>query len=257
MQYHSAGSSRELERRVIGTSSERTRARRPSRPGGAPRSSRGRRPCRRARAPRRTPARRRARLRAARGSDGRGSGAARSAPGPGSTPSRRDVRRIEAGLRREHAVVELAAPARHAGLDPAALELLVLERRLELRVEHLDARRRSRWRSLARRRRRAPTVLLGLDLALRARSRMRVSSAAPRSPSSGSVRTRKSSSPRRQTTSGAITRAFAVSSSAGHASPTCERLDVVRDHPLEVVRRVRPAQRRRTHARTSAHVHAD
>src|SRR5204862_143137 len=41
------------------------------------------------------------------------------------------------------------------------------------------------------------------------------------SPSSGSVSSRKSSSLRRQTTSGAITRAFAVSSNAGHASPTC------------------------------------
>ena len=46
-----------------------------------------------------------------------------------------------------------------------------------------------------------------------------MSSAATRSPSSGSVRRRKSSAPRRRTVSGAISRAFAVSSSAWHASP--------------------------------------
>ena len=61
-------------------------------------------------------------------------------------------------------------------------------------------------------------MLLRLDLALRAQAHAH-ELRAHGSPSSGSVRTRKSSSPRRNTTSGAITRAFAVSSSAGHASP--------------------------------------
>ena len=47
----------------------------------------------------------------------------------------------------------------------------------------------------------------------------------------------------RQTTSGAITRAFAVSSSASQEPPAGSDGDVVRDHALEVVGRVRPAQR--------------
>ena len=62
-------------------------------------------------------------------------------------------------------------------------------------------------------------------------------------PSSGSVSSRKSSAPRRSTTSGAITRAFAVRSSASHALADTERLDVVRDHALQVVGGIRAAAR--------------
>src|SRR5437773_1811091 len=52
--------------------------------------------------------------------------------------------------------------------------------------------------------------------------RIRVKCARTVSPSSGSVRSRKSSSPRRQTTSGAITRPFGVKSSASHDSGEVE-----------------------------------
>ena len=67
-----------------------------------------------------------------------------------------------------------------------------------------------------------------------AANRIRVRCARTTSPSSGSVSSRKSSSPRRQTTSGAITRAFAVSSSASRLGE-----HVVRDHPLQEVAGIR------------------
>ena len=73
-----------------------------------------------------------------------------------------------------------------------------------------------------------------------AAKRARRSSRTSRSPASGSVRRRKSSAPRRQTTSGATIRAFGVRSSASHDSPTCEGLHLVRDHPVEVRGGVRP-----------------
>ena len=52
-----------------------------------------------------------------------------------------------------------------------------------------------------------------------AANRNRSNSLVTRSPRTGSVSKRKSSGPRRRTVSGAIRRAFAVSSSAWHASP--------------------------------------
>src|SRR5215212_11263123 len=61
-----------------------------------------------------------------------------------------------------------------------------------------------------------------------AANRIRVRCARTVSPSSGSVSSRKSSSPRRQTTSGAITRAFAVSSSASQVSPATTSFDTIR-----------------------------
>src|SRR5215212_6198776 len=61
-----------------------------------------------------------------------------------------------------------------------------------------------------------------------AANRIRVRCARTVSPSSGSVSSRKSSSPRRQTTSGAITRAFAVRSSASQASPATTSLETIR-----------------------------
>src|SRR5436190_9109774 len=48
-----------------------------------------------------------------------------------------DVRRVEARLRREDPVVDLALPAGNAALDPAQLELLLREGRLEPGVERL------------------------------------------------------------------------------------------------------------------------
>src|SRR5207247_642103 len=61
-----------------------------------------------------------------------------------------------------------------------------------------------------------------------AAKRMRVRCARTVSPSSGSVSSRKSSSPRRHTTSGAITRAFAVRSSASHESPATTSFETSR-----------------------------
>src|ERR687892_862778 len=53
-----------------------------------------------------------------------------------------------------------------------------------------------------------------------AAKRIRRSAARTRSPDPGSVRSRKSSGVRRRTTTGAMTRAFGVSSNASHESPT-------------------------------------
>ena len=50
--------------------------------------------------------------------------------------------RVEPRLGRQHPIVELAPPARDARLDPAPLELVGIERRLELRVEHLGGARK-------------------------------------------------------------------------------------------------------------------
>ena len=75
--------------------------------------------------------------------------------------------RLEPGLRGQDAVVELPAPTRHAGLDPATLELVGVERRLELRVEHLDGTGKVGPDPVSAKHERR-RVLLGLDLALRA-----------------------------------------------------------------------------------------
>src|SRR5689334_14065242 len=61
-----------------------------------------------------------------------------------------------------------------------------------------------------------------------AAKRMRVRCVRTTSPSSGSVSRRKSSSPRRQTVSGAITRAFAVRSSASHESAARTSFETMR-----------------------------
>src|SRR5215217_9785563 len=61
-----------------------------------------------------------------------------------------------------------------------------------------------------------------------AANRIRVRCARTVSPSSGSVRSKKSSPPRRHTTSGAITRAFGVSSSASQVSPATTSFDTIR-----------------------------
>ena len=50
---------------------------------------------------------------------------------------------------------------------------------------------------------------------------------------------------RRQTTIGATTRAFGVSRSASHDSPDGQRLDLVRDHPVQIRRGVRARSRKR------------
>src|SRR5581483_3181361 len=78
----------------------------------------------------------------------------------------RDVRRLEPRFGRQHAVVELPSPARHAGLDPAALELVAVDRGLEARVEELagagEVRREAALVAEDEYRR----MLLGLDLAV-------------------------------------------------------------------------------------------
>ena len=82
------------------------------------------------------------------------------------------ARSVEPGLRRQHAVVDLAPEARRAGLDAQPLELVCADTlAVERRVEHLprlapELRVRDRVvRSLAEDERRR--VLLELDLRLR------------------------------------------------------------------------------------------
>src|SRR5690242_14360963 len=84
----------------------------------------------------------------------------------------RDVGRLEPGLGRQHALVDLATPARHARGDAAQLELLVVERRREAAVDRL-ARTGEVGREadgLVRSKDEHRLVLLGLDLALRAQT---------------------------------------------------------------------------------------
>ena len=80
-------------------------------------------------------------------------------------------------------------------------------------------------------------MLLELDLALRREARRGAGASARRSPSSGSVRSRKSSGPRRQTRTRRDHPRLRRQQQRGTSSP---RRDVVREHPLEVVLRVRP-----------------
>ena len=134
--------------------------------------------------------------------------------------------------------------------DPEPLELVLADRlgARALGVEHLDRRRRRSRVGRDSPSARPPSTTVdecsSSSISHFAANRERSSSRATRSPSPGSVSSRKSSAPRRQTTSGAITRAFGVSSSASHDSPDAERLDVVRDHPLAGTTR-RPARARR------------
>src|SRR6266542_4084378 len=81
----------------------------------------------------------------------------------------RDRALVEPGLGGQHAVVDLVPPPRRTSLDPLALELLVVHRRLHVRVEDLDRRRAVvavRDSGLAAEDDRRD-VLLPLDLALR------------------------------------------------------------------------------------------
>ena len=193
----------------------------------------------RGRALRRTRAARipRSRARGASDSRGRDSAGARSAPDPGSSPfskstaRARDPPRPEGRDRRSRgrsAVSRRGCGGARARRRPSSARA---RRRAPRLPAHRSRRSRSRRGSAEDDRGR---VRLELDLALRREPRADERGPDASHPSPGSVRRRKSSTARRSTTSGAITRAFGVSSSASHASPIAERLDVVRDHRLEV-----------------------
>src|SRR3954470_5060381 len=77
-----------------------------------------------------------------------------------------DVRGVEARLRRQDPVVDLAFPARNAALDPAQLELLLREGGLEAGVEGLPSAGPVRRKALPGAEEEPRLVLLGLDLAL-------------------------------------------------------------------------------------------
>ena len=126
----------------------------------------------------------------------------------------------EAGLGREDAIVDLLAPRRRArrGCGAARAPPTRPSARAPRRAPPPQARRSRRSGSPRRRRRRGRCAPRARSPPSR-RSATRTSSARTRSPRSGSVSSRKSSCPRRRTTSGAITRAFGVSSSASHDSP--------------------------------------
>ena len=88
-------------------------------------------------------------------------------------------------------------------------------------------------------------VLLELDLALRREARAEQLRPHDARPARARSAAGSPPAPRRQTRSGAISRPFGVSSSA---STTLARGDVVREHPLEVVLRVRARRRGRRRA---------
>src|SRR6266550_458334 len=85
----------------------------------------------------------------------------------------RDVRRVEARLRREDPVVDLVFPARHAALDPAQLELLLRQRRLEPGIERLPRAGPVRREAFPTAEDEHGLVLLGVDLALGAQAHPR------------------------------------------------------------------------------------
>ena len=162
---------------------------------------------------------------------------------------------LEPRLGGEDPVVELATPRRRAGEDPEPLELVRRRsgRRSGLGVEQLggghavvgggialraaaaeDDVEVCSSRSIVALRREAGAEQLACDALAKRRlgQREEVVRAAA------------------QTTSGAISRAFGVSSSASHDPPGAERRDVVRDHPVEVRRGVGARSRgRRTGSR--------
>src|SRR3954470_14957411 len=84
-----------------------------------------------------------------------------------------DVRRVEARLCRQDPAVDLAFPARDAALDPAQLELVLREGRLEPGIEGLPRTRPVGRKALPTAEDERGRVLLGLDLALRAQAHPR------------------------------------------------------------------------------------
>ena len=165
-----------------------------------------------------------------------------------------DVRRVETGLRRQDRVVELAAPARNARLDAAELELVVVHRRLEARVEHFDGAGKVRGDAVTsedEERR----VLLHLDLALRAQAHANelradrlaelglgqeeevLLAAAPDDERRDQPRLRRQEQCRARVAD-------------------AERVHVVRDHALEIVARVRSGDPDEG-TRTCSYIHPD
>ena len=197
-------------------------------------------------APRRTRERRRRRSRArgAFGSRGRGSAGARSAPGPDSSPSRSRSRARRApprrgGRGRRSRVRSAACPARIRSSSSSSSSI----------SSPSSARRRAPRRRPPRSPRSAippggasrPTTTddacSSSSISHFVANRERRSVERTRSPSPCSVRSRKSSTPRRSTTSGAITRAFGVRRSASQASPTPTPRRRSRPSPADRTRR--------------------
>ena len=148
-----------------------------------------------------------------------------------------DVRDVEPGLRREDSVVDLAAPARHARLDPAPLELVRVERRRELRIEHLARTGPVGGEALVTLEDEHRLVLLGLDLAAGTEAQTQELVAHP------------VAEPRVGQDEEVLLAAAPDDERRDHARlrrqqqrrarlADRERLDVVRDHPLQIVRGV-------------------
>ena len=160
-----------------------------------------------------------------------------------------DVRRVEARLGREDPVVDLVTPARHARSRSGAARARRRRASARARRRAPRARRASRSRSRPRRRRRAPTrappARSRTARAKRIRSELRAHGVAePRLGQDAGSRPRRAAQhderrdhPRLR---GQQQRRARLADR--------ERLDVVRDHPLQVVGRVRPGARGRTPA---------
>ena len=186
--------------------------------------------------------------RAARGSRGRGSGAARSAPGPDSSPSRRRRASRRGPPRPGGSGRRSRAPSAARRLDPAQLELL--RRRASARAPE-SSTSRAPGQSVAKPSSPPKTSTDSCSsgsISHCARRRMRVSCARTTSPSPGSVRSEEvvvAAPPDDERRDHARLRGQQQRRArlAGR-----ERLDVVRDHPLQVVGRVRPRDAERTPA---------
>ena len=133
-----------------------------------------------------------------------------------------DRTRVEAGLGRKDAIVDLAAEARRPGADAQELELVVVDRRLECarRAPRPQECRSPRSGSLRASPRTTTDECSSSSIshfaANRERSERRANALAEARPrSGGGSRRRHAGGP----TSGAITRAFGVRRSASHASP--------------------------------------
>src|SRR5215469_14225649 len=85
----------------------------------------------------------------------------------------RDVRLVEARLRREDPVVDLVPPAGHAALDPEQLELVLREGRLKPGIERLAGARPVRREAVHAAEEEHRLARLALDLALRAQAHPR------------------------------------------------------------------------------------
>ena len=155
----------------------------------------------------------------------------------------RDVRAVEPGLGGEDRLVELLAPGGNARLDPRALELFVVERHVEIAVEHFDRARQLTRQTVRDAEHEHRDVLLGLDLALRREARAHET----RAHGLAELRLGQEQKVVRAATPDAQRRDDAsLRGQQQRRKDVRVLLDVVREHPLQELDGVRDRGRRRT-----------